>query len=216
MIAKDRTELWINFINEHKIETMAEIGVWGGTFAAEILKNCDSIKKYYMIDPWRHLDGWNKPSNIDDDRFTELLKIATEATNFAAGKRKFLIGKTTEVIREIPKDSLNFAYVDGDHTLKGITIDLISIYNRVKTNGWIGGDDFSETIWQHQVNFEPTFVFPFAVHFAEAVDENISALEHDQFLIDKNPFQGFSFNDPTEKYKNISVRSQMLGGHNVS
>lgn len=212
----DRTDLWVNFINEHKIETMAEIGVWGGTFVAEILKNCDSIKKYYMIDPWRHLDDWNKPSNIDDNRFTELLKIATEATNFAADRRIILIGKTIEVLHEIPDDSLDFAYIDGDHTLKGITIDLVNVYDKVSSDGWIGGDDFSETIWQHQDNFEPTFVFPFAVYFAEAVDEPIHALEYDQFLIDKNHTQPFSFTDPTGKYKNISVRNQMLGGQNDS
>jgi len=212
----NRLDFWINFIREHKIETMVEVGVWAGTFAARILKNCDSIKKYYMIDPWRHIPGWNKPSNIDNDRFTELLKIATEATNFAADKRIILRGTTTEVMHEIPEDTLDFAYIDGDHTLKGITIDLISAYEVVNSDGWIGGDDFSKTIWQHQKNFEPTFIFPFAVYFAEAVNESIYALPHDQFLIDIDPIQSFSFTDFTGEYKDTSIRNQILGDNNES
>jgi len=30
---------------------MAEVGVYEGDFARAILQNCESIKKYYMIDP---------------------------------------------------------------------------------------------------------------------------------------------------------------------
>ena len=33
---------------------MAEVGVYRGDFASKILQRCDSIEKYYMIDPWRH------------------------------------------------------------------------------------------------------------------------------------------------------------------
>jgi hypothetical protein len=35
-----------------------------------------------------------------------------------------LRGKTTEVIDKIPDASLDIVYIDGDHMLRGITIDL--------------------------------------------------------------------------------------------
>jgi hypothetical protein len=48
---------------------MAEIGVWRGHFAKQMLERCPLIDKYYMIDPWVHLPDWNKPFNVDQGVF---------------------------------------------------------------------------------------------------------------------------------------------------
>ncbi len=34
---------------------MVEVGIYSGNFASWLLDKCDSIEKYYMLDPWRHL-----------------------------------------------------------------------------------------------------------------------------------------------------------------
>jgi len=162
------------------VERMAELGVYRGEFASAILDKCGSVEKYYMIDPWRHLDDWNKPANRSNDDFEKFFAETKSKTEFAAEKRIILRGKTTEVINQIPDEELDFAYVDGDHTLKGISIDLIRLFPKIKTGGWIGGDDFCRSIWQHATAFEPTLVFPFAVYFAEAVGALIYALPYSQ------------------------------------
>ena len=126
-----------------------------------------------MIDPWRHLDDWNKPANQNDTVFEEFFRQANEKTDFAARRRVILRGKTVEVIDQIPNGELDLAYIDGDHTLRGITIDLIRVYPKVRAGGFLGGDDFNRSIWQHNTSFEPTLVFPFAVYFAEAVGATI-------------------------------------------
>jgi hypothetical protein len=109
-----------------------------------------------MLDPWRHLDDWNKPANQDNSVFESFFQAAKAKTEFAAARRPILRGKTTEVIDQIADGELDFAYIDGDHTLKGITIDLVRVYPKVKVGGFIGGDDFSKTIWMHKTSFEPT------------------------------------------------------------
>lgn len=208
--SKSREDFWIEFINRFKISVIAEVGVFKGDFAENILKNCKSISKYYMVDPWKHLDGWNKPANQDNDTFSKFYKETIDKTEFAKEKREILRGKTTEVIDRIPDNSLDFAYIDGDHTLKGITIDLINVYPKIKEGGWLGGDDFSETIWQHSYEFEPTLIFPFAVYFAEAKNEEIFALPHRQFLIKKLSNNNFKFVNYTDKYKELSLKNQFL------
>ena len=55
------------------------------------------------------------------------------------------------------------AYVDGDQTIKGISIDPVLVYPRASEVGWITGDDFSSAILQYDPSFDPTLVFPFAV-----------------------------------------------------
>ena len=205
----DRLELWTNFVNENKCSRVAELGVYKGDFAATLLDACPSIEQYLMIDPWRNLSDWNKPANKDDDTVEAFYKETMEKTDFAKEKINVLRGKTTEVVGEIENDSLDFIYIDGDHTLKGISIDLINIWSKVKSNGFIGGDDFSPTIWQHGPSFEPTMVFPFAVYFAEAMQTKIYGLPFGQFLITKDS-TGFEFVDLTEqKYKNTSVLFQI-------
>lgn len=210
--AGSRFDLWIEFINATKIATMLEAGVYRGDFAEKILKNCKKVEQYYMLDPWRHLDEWNKPANEKDDLFEECLAQTKARTDFASQKRVLLRGKTTEVIGEIHDSDLDYAYIDADHTLKGITIDLISIFPKIRDGGWIGGDDFSETIWQHSSQYEPTLVFPFAVYFAEAVDARIFALPMNQFLIEKRCDQGFEFLDLTGKYTDTGLSHQLNPG----
>lgn len=208
--SKSRSDFWIRFINNRGFKSLAEIGVWRGDFAKEILRNCDSITKYYMIDPWRHLEDWKKPLNIDNETFQNVYNETLKKTAFAEGKRIILRGKTTEVINQISNESLDFAYIDGDHTLKGIAIDLINVYPKIKEAGWIGGDDFCKSIWQHPAIFEPTLVFPFAIYFAEAMSAKIFALPYNQFLIEKMKNTSYDFVDFTGEYKNIGLRDQFI------
>lgn len=207
--AQSRTDLWAEFIRAVNVRRMVEIGVYQGDFAADVLRRCDSLTKYYMVDPWRHLDDWNKPSNQDDTKFEEFFQATKEKTEFAANRRAILRGKTTDVIDQIPDRELDFAYIDGDHTLKGIAIDLLRVYPKVKIGGYIGGDDFTPTMWQHKTGYEPTLVFPFAVYFAEAVGATIYALPHSQFCLYHSGESNFSFVDLTGEYKDLGLRNQL-------
>jgi hypothetical protein len=151
--SQSRIDFWAEFIHRAQIQRMVEVGVWKGDFAADILQRCDYLKKYYMLDPWRHLADWNKPANQNDatlDSFYEMTKAKTE---FAKDRRVILRGKTTEVIDQIKDGELDLAYIDGDHTLKGIAIDLVRVYPKIRTGGFLGGDDFSRTIWSHKISF---------------------------------------------------------------
>lgn len=186
-------------------EKIAEVGVYKGDFAKSILTDISGLEHYYMIDPWRNLEDWNKPANKTDKLFQGIYEEAMEKTNFAASKRIVLRGKTTEVVGEIPDNSLDCVYIDGDHTLKGITIDLIRLFPKVKDGGVILGDDYRASIWQHGFRYEPTMVFPFANYFAESLNLPTYALPFGQFMIEKQS-TGYNFHDFTNKYGDTSVK----------
>jgi hypothetical protein len=207
---ESRMELWTRFLTAVHVREMAEIGVWKGDFAAGVLAACDGIEAYYMIDPWRPLTDWNKPANRNRRQFERIFDEAMEKTSPWAAKRVVLRGRTKKVIRRIPDGTLDFAYIDGDHTLRGITIDLVRTYAKVREGGWIGGDDFSPSIWQHEEDFEPTLVFPFALHFAAAVGARIYALPHGQFLLEKRRGGRHEFIDLTGLYEDTALRGQLL------
>ena len=203
-----RAEFWVEFIRFFGVRRMAEIGVYRGDFAADVLQRCECLTAYYMIDPWRHLNDWNKPANHEDATLEEFFRETKAKTDFAAAKRLILRGKTTEVIEQIKDDELDFAYIDADHTLKGIAIDLIRVYPKVHTGGFLGGDDFTRSVWEHNATFEPTLVFPFAVYFAEAVGATIYALPYSQFCLQKGNGAQFAFVDLTGKYDDVGLRNQ--------
>jgi predicted O-methyltransferase YrrM len=206
--SKSRLELWVEFILSCGVERMAEVGVYRGDFAAFMLQRCPSLTRYYMVDPWRHLNDWNKPSNRADAELEEFYQEAKTKTDFAAAKRVILRGKTTEVVDQIADGELDFAYIDADHTLKGIAIDLIRVYPKVRAGGFLGGDDFTRSVWEHNTKFEPTLVFPFAVYFAEAVGATIYGLPYSQFCLQKTSASQFAFVDLTGLYDNVGLQNQ--------
>ena len=204
--ATDRVNLWAQVCRGCAAQAVAEVGVWKGEFAQQILSHCPSIKKYYLLDAWRQLEGWNKPANVSDPAFEQIFAEVLDRTAFAAAKRVVLRGTTSEVAHQIADKSLDFCYIDGDHTLRGIMIDLIRLYPKMRDGGIIGGDDFCPSAWQHAANYEPTLVFPAAVYFAQAAGSAIYGLPHQQFaiLVDRSRDQ-YEFRDLTGQYKDCSV-----------
>ncbi len=209
----NRIDLWRSFLKTASASTVTEIGVWRGEFAAEMLRCCPSISTYYMIDPWAHLSDWNKPFNVSPEEFDEIYSEAIERTAFAGARRKVLRGRTLDVIETIRDQSLDFAYIDGDHTLKGIVTDLFAVLPKMKPGAVIGGDDFSAALWSHGPSYEPTLVFPLAVHVALAIRATIYALPFGQFLIrlpGECSLHGSSFVDLTGNFGSLELRDHLI------
>jgi hypothetical protein len=211
--SRDRLGFWSEFIRSHRITTMAEVGVYRGDLAAHILAECPDVKTYYMVDPWRNLADWNKPANRGEFEFQAIFEDAMAKTGFAGDRRVVLRGKTVEVGNRIPDRTLDFCYIDGDHTLRGLTVDLNRMYGKVRQGGWIGGDDFVPSIWQHHSRYEPTLVFPMAVYFAEGMNAPIAALPWFQLLLRKSSTGGYTFHDLTGRYQDQTLRGQVSLGH---
>lgn len=205
--AIDRVELWRAISDAAGVRSMAEVGVYRGDFAAAMLTS-SSIERYYLVDPWRRLPAWNKPANTDDTTFEQFHRETLEKTDFARDRRVVLRGTSLEIAEQIPDRSLDFVYIDADHTLRGITVDLIVWWDKVRLGGLIGGDDLSPTIWQHAAEFEPTLVFPYAVHFAEAKRSPFYALPHEQFLIARTETD-HRFVDYVGTYRSIELGPQI-------
>jgi hypothetical protein len=207
--ATDRMELWTSFLRTFGVTSMAEVGVYRGDYAARMLSEAPAIERYYMIDPWRHLEDWNKPANQPDDIFEQFYGEVMDKTAAYADKRVVLRGRTVEVVDQIPDGDLDFVYIDGDHTLRGITVDLTRLFPKVKVGGFVAGDDFCRNIFQHKAGFEPTLVFPYAVYFAEAVGARIYALPHKQFVLQKVPTGEHAFVDLAGRYTKTTLDEQI-------
>ncbi len=55
--SQSRLEFWVRFIQSTQARQMLEVGVYRGvSLSATVLERCASVNKYYMLDPWRHLE----------------------------------------------------------------------------------------------------------------------------------------------------------------
>lgn len=203
--AADRLDLWLRILQLFEVRRMAEVGVWKGDFASELLRRRPELERYVMIYPWARLPDWNKPFNVEPEMFDAVHGEAMAKTAFAADRIEVLRGTTKAMAERIADASLDLVYIDGDHTLRGITIDLIRLLPKVRDGGLIGGDDFFANPWQHDRRFEPTLVCPFAVYFAEAMDLPLLALPGGQFVMQKRTGAGFRFVDTTGGYADLGL-----------
>ncbi len=211
----DKGAFWSSLINTLNLQHVAEIGVWKGEFAETLLRACPGVTAYTMVDPWRHLDAWNQSYNLADEAFTAVYNEALRRTDFASDRRRILRGTTTEVSNQIGDESLDLAYIDGDHGLRGVLIDLVRLYPKVRDGGILGGDDFKPVgarpgAMTNPGN-EPAMVYPVAAVFAEAVGCEITALPHNQFaiVIDRSRAgfgPGYRFRERTGRHWSPALR----------
>ena len=128
----------------------AEVGVFKAQLSSEMLSVVTSLEEYILVDPWKHLDDWNMPFNNNDDE--QFKKIFEEAMSKTKNRPEFA-DKVT-VVREVSvrgkefveDESLDFVYIDGDHTAKGAMLDVLSWLPKVRCGGLVMGDDYLDSI----------------------------------------------------------------------
>jgi hypothetical protein len=116
----------------------AEIGVDRGEFSEQILQIL-MPQKLYLIDAWG-----------DPNRYTDALKDLVRQkfkAEIQSGLIELKIGFSTEVLKTWPDQSLDWVYVDTDHTYQTTRAELNLLQSKMKTNGIIAGHDYSVGNW---------------------------------------------------------------------
>jgi hypothetical protein len=124
----DKTSSWAQFLKEFKGKPYVnylEIGTFEGRSALWLLENIltHPTAKLTIVDAFQENTHRTFISNIN---------LSGEADKF-----KILSGFSTDKLRELPFDSIDFAYIDGSG--KGIVMlsDLVSTWNLLKVDGII-------------------------------------------------------------------------------
>jgi hypothetical protein len=128
------------FLNAHGlVGEGAEIGTYYGEFAAQILGAWQG-KRLHCIDPWRaqdpdvYLDGctavdWEEVYGkaravLEPDQRAHLLRMLSE-----------------DAASLIRPETLDFVYIDSNHSYRAVKADLKLWWPKVKAGGLVGGHD---------------------------------------------------------------------------
>jgi len=131
-----RNDLYKIF-SELKFKTGAEIGVWKGLNAIELFNHIKGLK-LYLIDPYINHDYVRKK------RKESSIELAhTKAHKLLENQNGEWIQDMSENAIKIIKDnSLDFVYIDAEHTYNAVMQDIILWVRKVKKGGIIAGHDY--------------------------------------------------------------------------
>ena len=110
-----------------RVNTMVEIGSFRGESTSLFAR---TINKVYAIDPFTWCSG---TAETDFDNLTK------DFTNITKIKK---YSNDPEVLNQFEDKSLDFVYIDGDHSYNAVMNDIKNWIPKIKDNGLIGGHDY--------------------------------------------------------------------------
>ncbi len=130
----------------------AEIGTWRGDFAATILDS-RRPRRLHLVDPWeyrseegyeRAIYGGRKGNGQQMmDRVYERV-LARFRGPIDDGQVVVQRSRSLDAAAAFDDDSLDWVYIDGDHSYEGVRSDLDAYFRAVKPGGFIAGDDYGQ------------------------------------------------------------------------
>lgn len=122
-----------------------EIGVQRGLFSFELLSRW-STGTLYSVDRWEHVDGYQDVANLAQEEQEKLYEESISRLS-QFGDRSIVVRKDSiEASKDFEDESLDFVYIDADHSYEGCLTDITAWYPKVKPGGVISGHDFVDRV----------------------------------------------------------------------
>lgn len=126
----------------------AEIGVFYGKMSAQLLAGHRALH-LVMVDRWATPSADTPCAKVDANfygrpqaRFDAEYARAMNATDFARDRRTVLRVDSAEAAKQVPDGSLDFVFIDGDHSYEGCAADIAAWLPKVKPGAWLCGHDY--------------------------------------------------------------------------
>jgi len=126
----------------------AEIGVAGGQ-TSEILLREFPMLRLHMVDPWSSYQrghtyrrSGDTAARLSHRQQEQTMQTALSRTDFAASRRVVHRMESRAAVGRVAPGSLDFVFIDGDHTLDGVRCDLALWVTRLHSRGFLCGHDY--------------------------------------------------------------------------
>jgi len=133
----------------------AEIGVWKGDFSAQLL-SVTKPRILHLVDPWLVSDSADRADTAwyGADKITQPAMDAIHdevSARFAQERSRGVVeihrADATRALGRMPEATLDYVYVDGDHSYEGVSTDLAEAFRVTKVGGFICCDDYLLGAW---------------------------------------------------------------------
>jgi hypothetical protein len=117
----------------------AEVGVWEGETSEALLQRFNNLV-LFMVDPWEKVPNMETMHKSADELKVAKSK-ALERTEFAKTRRIIVDDVSVKAI-ELVLMSLDFVFIDANHTYDYVKQDIQLWYERVRPGGIVSGHDY--------------------------------------------------------------------------
>jgi hypothetical protein len=128
--------------------TGVELGVWHGGLSERLLKARSNLF-LHLVDRWQkptaddsYATSGAKIAGMDQQEYTDALKHTLKRLAPYHDRYTAHIKDTAEFANYIRDRSMDFVFIDADHSFAGVMRDITAWYPKVKPGGWIGGHDY--------------------------------------------------------------------------
>lgn len=143
MMIDDRLEmpLLINKLNLRGYGV--EIGVQNGNYSEIILKK-SHLSKLFSIDPWIEFDQeeYEDIANIDQKEQDQAYSNTVKKLSVHGMRSVCLRMLSAEAAGLFTDESLDFVYIDGNHSYEGCSEDITLWWPKLKEGGIFSGHDY--------------------------------------------------------------------------
>jgi predicted O-methyltransferase YrrM len=162
-----------NRIFSHPVQTkqtIIEIGCFEGygTLKLHSLLGSHPESRIICIDPWEdcYVKNKNEFSDIDPIFIGQYNKFINNTVSI---KDKLHInrGYSTDILKTLDHNSIDFAYVDGDHSASQVYVDACLLFPLMKKDGIILFDDY---YWIHKNEITQTGIDKFINEYKDNIE----------------------------------------------
>lgn len=147
--ADERAESLLEWLKDIPNPIGAEIGVFAGELSRKLLKRSDLT--LYLVDSWasahdsQYAASGDFHANLTEAQQERYYRMTHHMVYFAGPRAKILRKDSKEAAMQIPDESLDFVFIDADHSYEGCKADIDAWLPKVRPGGLITGHDYENT-----------------------------------------------------------------------
>jgi len=130
-----------HLLNDLKFKKAVELGVYKGIFTQTIARRAPNMQ-VFAVDAWTTYDGYldYPPGDLENVGFVQARERCFKYPNV-----QMIKGWSKDVVLTFPDASLDFVFIDANHTYECAKEDIALWAPKVKQGGIVMGHDYFET-----------------------------------------------------------------------
>jgi uncharacterized Rossmann fold enzyme len=144
-----RAKSLLTWLQDKENPVGAEIGVFAGELSRRLLTREDLT--LYLVDSWtaqhkpQYAASGDFHATLTQEQQERYYRITHQMIYFAGPRAKILRKDSSDAAKEIPDKSLDFVFIDADHSYEGCKADIEAWAPKIKPGGFISGHDYENT-----------------------------------------------------------------------
>ena len=136
-----RWDVIADLVNQYGLNLGAEIGVAEGRFTAALLRSCPDVTLWAIDDyapgyrTWTGVAWSQERQDANKSAFAQVLAEFPE-------RLRFMRLPSLDAASEFADASLDFVFIDADHSYEAVRADIAAWRPKIRPGGWITGHDY--------------------------------------------------------------------------